>query len=82
MASVSAKHRALIPSYESVGPGQGGSKIKTIQQVESTKTATNKQLPQINSKENFPSLGKSTAGAPQWLKNGPVKVTRGKARLT
>lgn len=82
MAGVSAKHRALIPSYESVGPGQSGSKINTIQQVESTKAVTNKHVPQINSKENFPSLGKSTAAAPQWLKNGPVKVVRGKARLT
>lgn len=78
MASVSAKHRALIPSYESIG--QGGSKIKTVQQVETTKAINNKNVPQMNSKESFPALGKSTAPASQWFKNGPVKVTRGKTK--
>lgn len=78
MATVSAKHRALVPSYESVSGGQSGSKINTIQRVETTKpsSANNVRAPVINSKANFPALGNASASAapaPQWLAAGQAK---------
>lgn len=80
MTSVSAKHRALVPSYESVGSGQSGSKINTIQRVEVTKsiTAGNERAPTINSKANFPALGGGSAAAPAplWVASGPPKAKK------
>lgn len=69
MAAFSAKHRALVPTYESVSAAQSGSKISTIQRVETVKSAGNERAPAINSKANFPTLGNASASAssvPQW----------------
>lgn len=77
MAAVSAKHRSLVPSYESLNAGQSSSKINTIQRTEVAKTSptSNERTPALNSKESFPALGGSSAAAtaPQWLSNNTAK---------
>lgn len=76
MANLSAKHRALVPSYESISFGQSSSKINTIQrtEVEKTSPTSNERTPVLNSK-SFPALGGSSAAAtaPQWLNNNTAK---------
>lgn len=77
MAAVSAKHRGLVPSYESINAGQSSSKINTIQRTEVAKTSpiSNERTPALNSKASFPALGGSSAAAtaPQWLSNNTAK---------
>lgn len=81
---VSAKHRQLVPSYESsVASTVANQKLKTIQRAEiKPVTAPANHVPLMNSKENFPTLGgpsPSTVPAPQWLNattNGNKKQTQ------
>lgn len=76
---VSAKHRALVQTYESVSANMmANQKIKTIQQAETKlQSVSNEKVPSIKSKDNFPALGGAlslmataapvAASAPQWL---------------
>lgn len=71
VASISSKHRALVPSYESISSGASSSKLTTVQRNE-VKTSTSSGpvvAPAINSKHSFPALGKGSTPAPppQWL---------------
>lgn len=75
MAVVSAKHRGMVTSYESVG-SENGSKISIMQQAESSKKASKEPAPELSSSDSFPTLSKasaSPASAPQWITNGSSK---------
>lgn len=69
LGAVSAKHRALVPSYESVSAASTvNQKIKTVQQAEVKNDNIKVNAPTINSNELFPALGPSSAPAPfQWV---------------
>lgn len=73
MTAVPAKHRQLVPTYESVGSNSHqNQKLQTVQRVETKSQSVNNFIPKINSKEMFPSLGPTSSSAPppQWL-NAP-----------
>lgn len=72
LATISTKHRALVPTYESISSGASTSKITTVQRNEVKSPAASSSsntAPVINSKDSFPALGKPSASVPppQWL---------------
>lgn len=55
--AVSAKHRSLVDSYESVSKPTSGSKLSLVQRDNSdNKTTQSVNVPKLNSKNMFPSL--------------------------
>lgn len=71
---VPSKHRGLVDDYVSMAAQV--SKVQTVQQkdIEKPTEIVKKNVPKLNSADNFPSLGSSGAGgagsAPQWLTLG------------
>lgn len=62
LSAVSAKHRSLVDSYESVAK-TGGTKLSMVQRSEAkVQSAAGANVPKLNSRDNFPSL---SAGAPE-----------------
>lgn len=76
IGAVSAKYRALVPSYESMSAASAVSqKIKTVQQVDVKSEVFKGEAPKLNSNKLFPSLNPSSApvAAPQWLNASKAK---------
>lgn len=73
LSAVSAKHRSLVDSYESiVKPGVGGgNKLAMVTRSDNVTVSNGKSsiaAPKLNSKDNFPSLSGSSGSA---ARNGP-----------
>lgn len=76
IAAVSAKYRALVPTYESMSAASAVSqKLKTVQQVDVKSDVVKGEAPKLNSNKLFPSLNSSSApvAAPQWLNASKAK---------
>lgn len=85
MIAIAAKHRSLVPSYESSlmssSSSASSSKINTIQRsaIEASAKSTNDIIPKINSTENFPALSDGAAGGgkagslPLWITPATTK---------
>lgn len=82
---VKSKHRGLVEDYVSMASQV--SKVQTVQQrdIEPVHEAVKKNVPKLNSVDNFPTLGSASAepsAAPQWLtvgaKSAQKKEIKGK----
>ena len=81
MNLVSSKHRNLVEDYVSMASRV--SKVQTVQQkdIEVPQEIVKKNVPKLNSNDNFPTLGGDGAGAsntPQWftVKNNPKQQAK------